>query len=194
MAAFSGLVSMRVGKRSQSGIGVRYFVYILAGPLANVGFVFLVIPFSQQGTTFAVVANLLIIGSVFLVVVNLIPGERQGVETDGKKLWSLLFSKSRRDEMFFLLTITERLEEVRQLCAAGEFQNALKRMEELIRVSETFPKVQRNVNLKRILGNFQSGIQKAVANHTQSGRPMGSLDSLQIEACGFESCILNVAL
>lgn len=181
MAVFSGLVSMRADKRSQSRIGVRYFFFVIAGPLANIGFGLLVIPFSHRGTALAIVANLLIIGSVFLVVVNLIPGEHRGIETDGKKLWALLFNKSRRNEIFFLLTITECLEEVRQLYGAGEFQNALKRVEELIRVSETFPKVQRNVPLKRILGDFQRAIQKAVASQIQSGRPMSSLDSLQIE-------------
>jgi hypothetical protein len=182
MAAFSGLVSMCAGKRSQSGLGVRYFVFILAGPLANVGFLFLVIPFSQRGTAFAVVANLIMIGSVFLVVVNLIPGEHRGIETDGKKLWALLFSKSRRAEMYFLLTLSESLEGVRQLCTTGAFQDALQRVGALIQVSETLPKVHRNVVVRRILGDFQSAIQKAVVSPPQSEHPMGSLDSFQIES------------
>ena len=84
--------------------------------------------------------------------------------------------------MFFLLTLAESLEGVRQLYAAGAFQDALQRVGALIRVSESFPKVHRNLFVSRILGDFQSAIQKAVVSPTQSDQPMGSLDSFQIES------------
>ena len=84
--------------------------------------------------------------------------------------------------MLFLLTLAESLEGVRRLYAAGAFQDALQKVGALIQVSETLPKVHRTVVVRRILGDFQSAIQKAVVSPPQSEQQMGSLDSFQIES------------
>jgi hypothetical protein len=147
-------------ERAMSRTLLRYFIYTLAGPLANLGTALLAIQVAKQETTIGGVAKYFMAGSVLLGAGNLLPFKRKNLESDGSKLIALLFSKERRNALLFRLTLLARIQEVRTLHHNGQIQLACNKAEEISMRSERIPELMASADYRRHLADFQSELRK----------------------------------
>jgi len=113
--------------------------FLLGGPLANFLPVFLALPFSRGDTATANLGSLFALVSALVGVAQLIPFTIGGKSSDGGKLLSLLFKRRGRDELLFIFSLRARIDEMRALFHAEQSQDALNKMEDLVRSAEGIP-------------------------------------------------------
>lgn len=166
----SGSVLMRATKRAMSRTSRRYFMYLLAGPLANLGVALVAFRIAGQETTIGGIAKYFVIGSVLLGVGNLLPFKRKNLESDGRKLIALLFSKEKRQALLFELTLLERIQEVRTLYQEGQIRLSCDKAEEIAIQSERVPELMASSDYRQALKDFRSLFQRLAPRRTENQR------------------------
>lgn len=145
----SGYISMCAGQSALVWPRRRYVIYLLGGPLGNLGSALLALPIALQDTMAGAIAKYFVILSVLLGAGNLIPFARYGLESDGSQLWALLFDKNKRDVQLYWFAFAARLEEIVALSKDNNVEEALDRADILIRLGEQLPKGSLNADQQR---------------------------------------------
>jgi hypothetical protein len=160
-------------------LALRFGLVLLAGPLANIGGGLLALLLSRGDSVFGGIISIFAVASGVMAVINLVPQSHHEDDSDGKKLFGLLFSKPRRTELCFGLTLIPRFEQVRSLCAAGQVQQAHNTLEELARSIEAFSKMSKNPKLIKLLNGFRDPLVKALAEIDGGGQDNPGLPLIQ---------------
>ncbi len=158
-----GITQMCVAKWPTRWIGLRYFLFVLAGPGANLLFVLILIPYAHSGSVRTAVLILLVILSSFMALLNLIPKPTFATRLDGNKLFALVFLKSRRKELLFWMSLHARVEEAIALCKAGNFPEARTELDEILMIGAEIPKFLSNTAYKRFLEDLHERLVKHIA-------------------------------
>jgi hypothetical protein len=106
------------------------------------------------------IGGLFMLVSALVGVANLIPSKIRGKESDGTKVYQLLFTRKKRDELLFLCSLICRIEEVLALYKARQFQQASSKAEELVRICAAFPSLESNAGLMQRLTGLRDSLQK----------------------------------
>jgi len=120
----SGHIRMDAERRSLKRTNLRYFIFLLGGPLGNIGGAFLALPIAMQDTMSGGIAKYFVVVSLLLGGGNLIPFSKYGLESDGAQLWALLFHRGKRAFQLCALTFAARIHEIRSLAAEGRIEEA----------------------------------------------------------------------
>lgn len=163
-----GGVRMYANGLSLSGIRWRYFIHILAGPLANLGCALLVVPFAIRETGFGAFAKFFLLGSLFLGFGNLITFKRHGTESDGSKIGALLFTESRREAFLFGCTLLAQIEKIRNLCLEGKTEEACALVDGAVKKSESIPALSANDAYMQQLATLRDFVHGTTASNPDS--------------------------
>ena len=159
-AFFKGETRMLLRRLPRRGVWCRYATYILAGPMANLCAGILAVPFSLKVTILSGALTFFIMGSAFMTMANLIPAQSGKSESDGKKLWYLLFSRARRKDLLFRFTLVPRIEEILALLRSRRLQKALEQANELVQDGQGIPTVLADAHMTKRLSDFRDLLQK----------------------------------
>jgi hypothetical protein len=157
---FKGETRMLFRRMPRRGVWYRYAIYILAGPLANLCAGILAVPFSLKVTILSAALTFFIMGSAFMTMANLIPAQSGKLESDGKKLWYLFFSRTRRKDLLFRFTLVPRIEEVLAHLRSRRLQEALDQANELVRDGQGIPTILADAQMTKRLSDFRDLLQK----------------------------------
>ena len=131
----TGRATMRLDKWPMRQVGLRYFLFILAGIGANLLSALLVFPVALHGTAFGAFCVCFIAGSFLVAVLNLLSAPHSG--GDGNQLWGLLFRRAQRKRMLLQFTLMARYEETQRLCRSGKLAAARQSLEELTELNRS---------------------------------------------------------
>jgi hypothetical protein len=151
-------------------------MYIFAGPMANLCAGILAVPFSLKATILSAPLTFFIMGSALMTVANLIPAQSGGSESDGKKLWHLFFSRTRRRDVLFRFTFVARMEEILVNLRSGRLQEALDQADELVQDGQEIPSVLADAQMTKRLSDFRDLLQKGTEGvQTIASEPIESM-------------------
>lgn len=119
----------------------RYFLLVLAGPAANLISALAVLPFILNGSAISGICAIFAIASILIGLLQFVPVRTGPHTSDGAKLFLLLFSKKRRNGFLFLLSFSVRVEEIDNLLRARQFEDALRKSNEMISTLQKIPNV-----------------------------------------------------
>jgi hypothetical protein len=166
--------------------------FYFSGSLANFCAAVLVFPFAIRDTAAANIFAFFILASGFMGAAQLIPFEVNGVRSDGSKMYSLLFNKTKREELIFLLSLRTRFDEIKTLVRNHRFQEVLIKLEELIRGTETIPSFRTDEQgmgkLLKLRNNLQQHLSSA------AGPPEAASDLDLPVTPSFAGCPRSLAL
>jgi hypothetical protein len=114
-------------------------VLFLADSIVNISVSFLVFPFAVRDNAIANVYAFFILISTFVGVIQLVPFDFKGHRSDGAKLYSLLFNKTKRNELIFWHSLQARVREMKELARDRRLQEVLSKIEEFISGTERNP-------------------------------------------------------
>jgi hypothetical protein len=107
---------------ARSGLRWRTFLFVFAGPAANLLSAIFVVKVAPQNGLMAVAISKLFIGASFVVgVANLIPFQRRGQMSDGMQLWILLFSKARTERLITMVTLVADYRQGKQISSLADY-------------------------------------------------------------------------
>lgn len=152
----------------------KYFLSILAGPLANIASALVVLPFSLGYTAFSGFCVLFVAASGLFALAQLLPFQTRQMTSDGAKLFWLLFSRKRRNDYLFLLTLTLRLEELVRVLRE-------KRHDEAFRLADAFLITYRRIPFADINSEFVGKIAK-IRDTLEEHRACGEVCQVSIVA------------
>jgi hypothetical protein len=175
-AFFKGEARMLLRRMPRHGVWCRYAMYIFAGPMANLCAGILAVPFSLKATILSAPLTFFIMGSALMTVANLIPAQSGGSESDGKKLWHLFFSRTRRRDVLFRFTFVARMEEILVNLRSGRLQEALDQADELVQDGQEIPSVLADAQMTKRLSDFRDLLQKGTEGvQTIASEPIESM-------------------
>lgn len=155
----SGSVAMAATSHATINLGRRYCAFLMGGPLANLVLGFLAFPVALHDSGIGAAGKFFVTGSVLLGLGNLFPFVSHGLQSDGRRLSELFFSRTGRERQLFSLTIFERVRHIHQLISAGDFEKARESVEELSVAAEALAQRSQNsaftAQLDEILDNLQ---------------------------------------
>jgi hypothetical protein len=163
-----GGVRMYASRLSLPGIRWRYFIHLLAGPLANLGCALLVVPFATKETGIGAFAKFFLLGSLFTGFGNLFPFKRHGTESDGSKMGALLFAESRREALLFGSTLPAQIEIIRNLCLEGKTEEACSLVDGVVKKSESISALSTNDAYMQQLATLRDFVQGTTASNPDS--------------------------
>jgi len=116
---WSGWIAMHAKPVALTRTRLRYCVYLLGGVLANFLSACLAWPIAREDSPAGGIAKFFIIGSLLMVVGNLIPFQKLSLESDGKQLLTLIFHRPRGETRLYWWTFLARFEAIRALSDSG---------------------------------------------------------------------------
>jgi len=134
-----GLVAAQFREPPGRWAGWQCFAFLIAGPMTNLLVALVLAPLSSSPTFAGAASGWFVVVSIFVGVVNLVPFNTPDGRTDGAKLISLLFSKTKRDELIFELSVMTRIAEVKALWQNQRLREARDKVNELITRLTTIP-------------------------------------------------------
>lgn len=167
---------MFASERSMKHLRLRYFSYILAGPMANFACGLVAFPVALERRTVGGLGKYFILGSVLIGFINLIPFARGELKSDGFKIWVLLFNRTERDVLLYWFTVRARMNEIRALSRTGDIQHASVKAEEFIKMSNELPSVMANEEYRERLIKFQRTFQGLANRDTNTHKSASDLD------------------
>jgi hypothetical protein len=127
--------------------------FLIAGPLANLLVALTLAPLSSSPTLAGAFGGWLAIASLFVGIVNLIPLRTRTGRSDGAKLFWLIFSRNRREQLIFAFSLKARINEIVALSRGKNFKQAIEKIDELstrfLRLPNVGPEAIRNLSKLR---------------------------------------------
>ncbi len=136
---WSGWIAMHAKPVALTRTRLRYCVYLLGGVLANFLSACLAWPIAREDSMAGGIAKFFIVGSVLMVVGNLIPFQKLSLESDGMQLLTLIFHRPEGETRLYWWTFLARFEKIRALSDSGQVLAACDQADELIRMGEGLP-------------------------------------------------------
>ena len=155
-----GMVTVQSPKIPGPRVSWQFAVFLLGGPLANLGLSAVLAPFSFNRTLGSAIIGYFMAVSGFVGIVNLVPFKFKSVCGDGAGLLWLLLSGEGREMLAFRLSIKPRMEELKSLFRERRFEAALAKVDDFIDRSSAEPGLP-GVSIHRLL-EFRGRIEKAV--------------------------------
>jgi hypothetical protein len=156
----TGSVAMAATSRSTIKLGRRYCVFLMGGPLANLVLGLLAFPVALHDSGIGAAGKFFVTGSVLLGLGNLFPFVSHGLQSDGRRLSELFFSRTGRERQFFSLRLFERVRHIHQLIRAEDFEKARESVEELSVVAEALAQRSQNSAFTAQLDEIVDNLQK----------------------------------
>lgn len=128
----SGLVQAQFRKLPGPWATPRYAAFLLGGAVANLGAAVLFAGFSIDENLFGMLSGCLMLACIIVGLSSLIPVKTKLGASDGRKLLMILFSRRRRQDSVFRLSLLARIVEIRTLARDRHFQMAIDRIDELV--------------------------------------------------------------
>jgi hypothetical protein len=128
----SGKVFAQLRKPLGRGTAIQESVAVIAGPLANIGTALVLLPFCVGYGALSALCGWFAAVSGLVALAALMPYRAARFSSDGMKLLWLAFGKKRRDDLLFLLSVSFRLQEIRNLLEEKRCRKAFAQAEEFV--------------------------------------------------------------
>jgi hypothetical protein len=166
----SGFVAVQFRKAPGRWARWQCLAFILAGPFANFCPALLAIPLFRGETVAANIGSLFLLVSAFVGIAAFFPYRIRGNTSDGTKVFQLLFTRRKRDELLFQFSFLCRIDEVRTLSRNRQFHQAYSKAEELLAKCGAIPRMQSNAELMKRLSNLRDSLQNQLTEAENSSQ------------------------
>lgn len=126
----NGFVQAQFRKIPGPWAAPRFCAFLLGGSTANIGTAFLLAPFSSGESLVGRACGYLMLACILIGLCNLIPAKSKLGATDGAKILLVVFSRKRREDFIFRLSLLAHIIEIRALARDRNFQNAINKIDE----------------------------------------------------------------
>jgi hypothetical protein len=163
----TGRARMSPGPESWSGIGLRYSLYVLAGPMSNLLSAAMALPLAMRSDLPGTICKYFMGFSVLVGLFNLIP--RQGLDgpSDGRILFQFLFRPKRREERLFRFCLGARLEEARRLRHESRIREAYRILRAQLELADKYLNRESDKELKKNLDALRNLFAEAMKTPDQ---------------------------